>query len=129
MDEKVVCIGIVFSNNKVLMIKRAKKEGNLAWAFPGGKLEENETLEQCCIREVFEETGIKCKVVSKIKEKIHPDTKVKINFFKCYALPGQEIVLNKNECEHILWVERNKVSTLITSNFDNDVCNEIENQM
>jgi len=29
------------------------------WGFPKGTLEDNETVEECAIREVFEETGIK----------------------------------------------------------------------
>ncbi len=38
-----VVVGIVAKDRKVLMIKRAKKEGDLVWAFPGGKVEDNET--------------------------------------------------------------------------------------
>jgi len=33
--------------------------------FPGGGLEPNETLEECCVREVLEETGIECKVLKR----------------------------------------------------------------
>ena len=33
------------------------------WQFPGGHLEYNETIEDCAIREVFEETGIRIKDV------------------------------------------------------------------
>ena len=29
------------------------------WELPGGKLEENESVKQCALREFFEETGIK----------------------------------------------------------------------
>lgn len=32
--------------------------GNNAYQLPGGHLEENETYEECLIREVMEETGI-----------------------------------------------------------------------
>ena len=72
--DKAVVIGIINKDDKILMIKRAKKEGELEWVFPGGKVEENETEEEACIREVFEETGIHVVVVDKIGERIHPDT-------------------------------------------------------
>ena len=36
------------------------------YVFPGGGLEENETLEECIIREIEEEFGIKVKVIKKV---------------------------------------------------------------
>ncbi len=36
------------------------------WALPGGKLEENETTEECAIREMKEETGLEIKIVKLI---------------------------------------------------------------
>lgn len=33
------------------------KHGRVFWNFPGGHIEQNETPEQACIREVREETG------------------------------------------------------------------------
>ncbi|WP_084737619.1 NUDIX hydrolase [Nocardiopsis flavescens] len=47
-------------DGKVLVIKRAD-DGR--WVPPGGILELKETPEQCVIREVFEETGIKTKPI------------------------------------------------------------------
>lgn len=44
-------------DNKVLMIKFAKKWGNV-YAPPGGKFEEGETPLDCIIREYYEETGL-----------------------------------------------------------------------
>lgn len=47
--------GVVTNNNsKILMIFRRGK-----WDLPKGKLEKGETLEQCAVREVEEETGLK----------------------------------------------------------------------
>ena len=36
-------------------------KGHKEWGFPKGKIESNETKEQCAIRETFEEIGIKIK--------------------------------------------------------------------
>ena len=44
-------------DNKVLMIKFAKKWGNV-YAPPGGKFEEGETPLECITREYYEETGL-----------------------------------------------------------------------
>ena len=40
---------------KVLLTRRAD---NGLWCLPGGKMESGESVEECCMREVFEETGL-----------------------------------------------------------------------
>jgi len=52
---------IVIKNAKVLLGKRKGSHGSGSWAFPGGHLEMNESIEECARREVLEETGISIK--------------------------------------------------------------------
>ena len=49
-------------NGKVLMLFRNKKKEDInegKWIGIGGKFKENESPEECMLREVYEETGIK----------------------------------------------------------------------
>lgn len=55
-----VGVGIIIADeeNRVLM---AVRTDNNEWSLPGGSLELNETLQECCVRELMEECGIQTK--------------------------------------------------------------------
>lgn len=48
------------SGNKVLLTKRAD---NGQWCLPGGGVDPGETVEEACLREIDEETGLKARVI------------------------------------------------------------------
>ena len=50
---------LVMRDNRVLLGQRAGSHGAGTWAPPGGHLEYAESIEQCAIREVQEETGLR----------------------------------------------------------------------
>ena len=54
------------SEAKVLLIQRGDNPYKGCWAFPGGFMEMDETTEQCAIRELEEETGLKLEILSQI---------------------------------------------------------------
>jgi ADP-ribose pyrophosphatase YjhB (NUDIX family) len=44
--------------DRVVLVRRATNPGRGLWAYPGGYLEQGETLEEAAIRETREETGL-----------------------------------------------------------------------
>ena len=51
---------------KLLLIERGDEPFKGCWAFPGGFMDMDETTEQCAIRELEEETGLKVSKVYQI---------------------------------------------------------------
>jgi bifunctional NMN adenylyltransferase/nudix hydrolase len=49
----------VIQSGHILLIRRAARPGKGLWALPGGFINQDETVENCMIRELREETGIK----------------------------------------------------------------------
>ncbi len=56
----------VFKEDKVLIVLRAKGAAKDRWSLPGGHIKSNETPETAAAREVYEETGITCKIISNV---------------------------------------------------------------
>ncbi|MCK8129014.1 ADP-ribose pyrophosphatase [Pseudoalteromonas sp. S1610] len=57
---------IVMHDNKILLGERIGAHGANTWATPGGHLEFGETVEQCAVREVVEETGLNVTNIRKL---------------------------------------------------------------
>ena len=56
---EVTCAIIRNEENEVLVVQRGEKSDHpFKWEFPGGKLKENETAEECILREIQEELSI-----------------------------------------------------------------------
>ncbi|MBQ1166317.1 NUDIX hydrolase, partial [Streptomyces sp. A73] len=60
--------------DRVLMVRRRVKEGELMWQFPAGGLEDGETAEQAAVRETQDETGLTVEAVKLLGERVHPKT-------------------------------------------------------
>ena len=61
--ERIAIRAIIMANNRILLVQSSRGD----FKFPGGGLEENESHEECLIREVREETGyIHCIVNEKV---------------------------------------------------------------
>lgn len=73
-----ICIN---EQEEILMVKSF---GSEEWAVPSGGIEEGESPEECCSREVKEETGYDVKVIEqlRVKETTIKGIKVKTYYFK-----------------------------------------------
>lgn len=77
---------IIIKDEKVLMIYRENQDMKY-YVFPGGKIETNETKEECIIRECQEELGIIVKPIQYVYE-VHGENFIQ-HFFVCEHISGE----------------------------------------
>ena len=68
---KLAVNAAVFNEKGEILL--AKRTDNGLWCIPGGHVDLGETLAQACLRELFEETGLKAEVVRLVG--VYSDTK------------------------------------------------------
>lgn len=101
--------------DKVLMLHRTKKnedpnEGK--WIGIGGKLEENESPEECMLREVFEETGSKLKkwdyrgIVTFVSDLWEGE------FMHLFTAKAESFDITECTEGELLWIDEDKIESL-----------------
>ena len=64
-DRPIVgCLAVVKRGATILLVQRSKPPGIGKWGFPGGHLEMGETVLECAVRELREETGIEAETAA-----------------------------------------------------------------
>lgn len=90
---KIRVAGIVPINGGFVLMHRKNvirnKDYQEYYTFPGGHLEEGETLEEGVIREIKEEFGIHVKVVRKLYELENNRVNMREYFFLCEYVDGE----------------------------------------
>jgi len=60
----VPTVGVIcFRGDEVLLIRRGKPPRLGDWSIPGGRLEWNEPVQACALRELMEETGVRAELL------------------------------------------------------------------
>jgi ADP-ribose pyrophosphatase YjhB (NUDIX family) len=112
--------GLVFnSKNEVLFIYRRKK-----WDLPKGKLDPGESIEECALREVKEETGVQSLVIQhQLLTTYHfylEDTMIfKTTYW--YKMTSDDLILIPQEAEGIkkaLWIHLNNIQFQLNNTYE-----------
>jgi mutator protein MutT len=107
---KRIGVAVIQNSEGLILIDRRLSQGYLGgfWEFPGGKIEPDETVEECIRREIKEEIGIEISVDSHLItiEHTYPHFRVCLQVYNCKYLAGEPRPL---ECEEIRWVSVNEL--------------------
>ncbi len=121
-----VACAIIRNGDKILCVQRSSTMSlPLKWEFPGGKVEQFETAENCIKREILEELNVKIKIVATLSANIHKYAEnlvVNLIPFICEIIEGKIILKeHKNYC----WLQQEEMIKLDWAAADIPIVEEI----
>ncbi len=109
--------GVISRQNKrgeteVLLIHRPHRGD---WTFPKGKVDAGETDEACALREVEEETGLRCTLGSELPNTSHVDHKGRLKVVRYWAMRWVGGSAEpRNEVDAVRWVSLTRAAETLT---------------
>jgi 8-oxo-dGTP diphosphatase len=111
--------GVVERDGRVLLVHRPRYDD---WTFPKGKLDPGESFEDAALREVQEETGLRCSLGREL-----PSTRYEVNgqpkLVRYWLMaPTAEVEFTPNdETDGVRWVTPDEARAILTYDRDRDV--------
>jgi 8-oxo-dGTP diphosphatase len=109
---------LIIKDSKILLIHR-KKEGEEFWVFPGGGVEDGETLEAALVREVKEETNLDVLHFTEVFTAYNERSNKMAHFFKCEVSDGIPEIIGEEKDKQsetnsykLEWIELADIPTL-----------------
>ncbi len=113
--------GVVVRDGSVLLVHRPEYDD---WSFPKGKLEDGETWEQGALREVEEETGLRCELgeeVGRTNYTVDAGPK-EVRYFRLIC-DGEARA--RNEIDEVRWVTPAEARELLTYDYDRQLLSNL----
>ena len=113
--------GIVVRDGSVLLVHRPRYDD---WSFPKGKLEGDESWEDGAIREVEEETGLKCEVgplVGSTRYFVAQGPKE----VRYYRMTSEGEAFAQNEVDEVRWAPFEEARALLTHDRDRKLLDKV----
>ncbi len=106
---------------EVLVVHRPKYDD---WSLPKGKCDPGETWEDCALREVEEETGLRCMLGPELPGTSYTDSKGRPKEVRYWVMtpdPTSGAFVANNEVDEIRWCTIAGARTLLSYQRDRDV--------
>jgi A/G-specific adenine glycosylase len=105
IPHKQIGVAVIYNEQGQILIDRRPAKGLLGglWEFPGGKIENGETVKECIKREIKEEIDLEIEVndLLMIVDHAYTHFRVTLQVYNCRYLSGEPRPI---ECDEIRWV-------------------------
>jgi 8-oxo-dGTP diphosphatase len=108
-------------DGRVLLVHRPRHED---WSFPKGKLEPGETWEVAAVREVEEETGLRCELGPELG-RTHYDVAEGPKEVRYFRLTCEGEPRAQNEVDEVRWVPVDEAPALLTYERDRQLLDTV----
>ena len=120
-----VTCAVIIRNGKILVTQRGQQMARPGkWEFPGGKIENGETAEECIKREIKEELNLEINVIQWVNPVNHSYPDIAIRLIPCVAeIRSGEIKLKEHS--KFDWITKDDIAGLDWSPADIPVAKQI----
>jgi 8-oxo-dGTP diphosphatase len=104
--------GLVVCDGRVLLVHRPRYDD---WSFPKGKCDEGESDEECALREVEEETGLRCELLGEAGRTSYLDGRGRpktVRYWRMRAVAGT--FASHDEVDEIRWETPERAAELLS---------------
>lgn len=110
--------GLVFRDGNVLLVHRPRYDD---WTFPKGKADDGESDEECAVREVAEETGLRCRLEHELATTEYVDARCRPKRVRWWRMvPTADAGFTPNaEIDELRWIPPEEAARLLS--YDRDV--------
>jgi 8-oxo-dGTP diphosphatase len=103
---------------EVLLVHRPRYRD---WTFPKGKVEDGETDEQAAVREVEEETGLRCELGPELPSTAYTDLKLRPKRVRYWAMEATADGEAGSEVDEVQWVSIEEAPERLSHRRDREV--------
>jgi 8-oxo-dGTP diphosphatase len=111
--------GLVLRDGRVAVVHRPRYDD---WSLPKGKLDEGESFEDAALREVEEETGLKCTLKRQIGDTSYSDRKDRPKLVRYFEMePASGDFTPNDEVDELIWLEPAEALDRLSYEFDREL--------
>ena len=115
--------GLVLRDGEVAVVHRPRYDD---WSLPKGKLDKGEDFEEAALREVWEETGLRCRIDSELGDTSYKDRKDRPKLVRYYRMTPESGEFEPNdEVDELRWLHPSEAAELLSYDFDKELVGKL----